>query len=87
MYLNTYLAVEYFSDVTGGHNCHLKVKYRGQLEVKHQNLLYSTYGCPFIGFLNLGIHIWHWNTAQMSLDVIEDQNFRSIRGQRFESTV
>ena len=36
MYLNTYLAVEYFSDVTGGHNCHLKVKYRGQFEVKHE---------------------------------------------------
>ena len=32
---NPYLALEYCSDVTGGRNCRLEVKIRGQLEVKH----------------------------------------------------
>ena len=55
---NPYLALDYCSDVTGGRNCHLKVKIGGQLEVKHKNILYWTYGCHFIGFLYLGIQIW-----------------------------
>ena len=56
---NPYLALEYCLDVTGGRNCRLEVKIGGQLEVKHQNLLYSTYGRLFIEFLYLGIHNWH----------------------------
>ena len=55
---NPYLALDYCSDVTGGRNCHLKVKIGGQLEVKHKSILYWTYGCHFIGFLYLGIQIW-----------------------------
>ena len=54
---NLYLALEYCSDVTGGRNCHLQVKIGGQLEVKHKNQLFWTYGCPFIGFWYVGIRI------------------------------
>ena len=49
---NPYMALEYCSDVIGGHNCHLKEKIGGQLEVKHLNLLNWTFGCLFIGFLS-----------------------------------
>jgi len=38
---NPYLALEYCLDVTGGRNCHLKVKIGGQLEVKHKNKLFD----------------------------------------------
>ena len=41
---NPYLALEYCSDSTGGHNCCLEVKIRGQLEVKHENLLGALLG-------------------------------------------
>ena len=67
---NPYLALEYCSDVTGGRNYHFQVKIGGQLMVKHKNQLFCTYGCPFIGFWYVGIHIWHQNTAQMSLEVV-----------------
>ena len=45
------MALEYGSGITGGCNCHLKVKLRGQLEVKQQNKLYRTYGCLFKRFM------------------------------------
>ena len=44
------MALEYGSGITGGCNCHLKVKLRGQLGVKQQNVLYRTYGCLFQDF-------------------------------------
>ena len=62
--------MEYCSNVTGGRNCRLEVNIGGQMEVKHENLLNSTHGRPFIGFLYLEIHVWHQNTAQMLLEVI-----------------
>ena len=40
------------------------------MENQRWNKLYGTYGCLYIGFLYLGIHIWHKNTAQISLEVV-----------------
>ena len=56
------MASKNFSDVDGGHNCHLQVKIGGQLEVKTQTSKSTVLdsGCLITGFLCLGIRKMLW---------------------------